>query len=196
MKRGLAIFLFVVLSVYWGFSSIAHAKVVTWKAPELTVKLELPKGLGFKVIYSRKAVVTHSSKPKFEIVCRVLPSMVVTPEEIRREGGHHHHEPAGAKELAKRLVGTAKAMNGRSASGRKVDVISTDLGHRGEDVWFGEEIYTISSKETGEVNLVCQRIYYSPKFTLSFFLEKKLEKGEDAKEIYRIFQKVAESVRF
>ena len=173
----------------------SQARVVEWKAPEVTVKLDLPKGYDFKLVYSRKVFISFPSKG-VQIVSRVLPSMVITPEDIRREGGHHHHEPVGTKELAKRLVGTAKAMNGRSASGRKVEVIGTRLGEKGKGIWFGEEIYTITDEERNYKALFCQRIYYSPKFTLTLFLEKRLKKGEDEKAIYRAFQKIADSVSF
>ncbi len=179
-----------------GWVSRADAKVVEWKAPEVTIKLDLPKEYAFKLIYSRKALISHQSKPRFGIVSRVLPSMVVTEEDIRRTGGHHHHEPVGAKELAKRLVGTAKTMNGRSASGRTVKVISTKFGEKGKGVWFGEEIYTITDQQSNSKILYCQKIYYSDRFTLSFFLEKNLKKGEDEKAIYRGFQEITESVTF
>ncbi len=179
-----------------GLMSRAEAKAVEWKAPEVTVKLDLPKGYTFKLIYSRKALISHEAKPRFGIVSRMLPSMVVTEEDVRRTGGHHHHEPVGARELAKRLVGTAKAMNGRSVSGRTVKVVSTKLGEKGKGIWFGEEIYTITDDQAQRKILYCQRIYYSDRFTVSFFLEKNLKKGEDAKAIYRGFQKVAESVSF
>jgi len=174
---------------------VARAETVTWKAPEVTVKMDLPKGYIFKEVYSRKALI-FSPKKDFRIIARVLPSMVVTAEEIRREGGHHHHEPVGTKELAKRLVGTAKAMNGRSASGRKVETIGTRVSEVGKGVWFGEEIYTITDEKRGTRELFCQRIYYSPKFTLSLFLEERLKKGEDEKAIYRLFQKIADSISF
>ena len=168
--------------------------MVVWKAPEVRVRIELPKGYTFKQVYSRKALISHESGPKFQIVLRQLPSMVVTEEDIRRSGGHHHHEPENAKRLAQRIVGTARAMNGRTASGRTVKVLSTRTGKKGDGVWFGEEIYTITDQGREETSLFCQRVYYSKKFTFSLFLERKLKKGDDAKAIYGPFEAIANSV--
>ena len=196
VNRCLSICLACYLFLCAGLVNKSAAKVVEWKAPETTVKLDITKEYTFKLIYSRKALISHEAKPKFGIVSRMLPSMVVTEEELRKTGGHHHHEPVGARELAKRLVGTAKAMNGRSASGRKVDLLATKFGEKGKGVWFGEESHIITDEESKARILYCQRIFYSDRFTLSFFLEKHLKKGEDAKAIYGEFQKIAGSVQF
>ena len=193
MRTRLEILLFLSLSFF--MPDVANAKVVIWKAPEVTVKLDIPKECSFDRVYSRKVFLFLPGRTA-RIIARVMPSMVVSAEEIRKAGGRHHHEPVGTKELAKRLAGTAKAMNGRSASGRTVEVINTKVVEIGEGVWFGEEIYTITDEKIRTKELFCQRIYYSPNFTLSFFLEKRLKKGDDEKAIYGIFQKVADSVSF